>query len=159
MWKCCTQYINKFGKLSIGHTTETWSVFIPIPKKDNAKECSNYHTIALISHASKVMLKNLQSRLQRYVKCELPDVEAVFKKGRGATDQVPNICWIVKKEWEFQKKIYFCFIDYVKAFDCVDHCFPKTVEKFFKRWNYQTTWPASSEIYTQVKMKQLELDL
>ena len=127
-WKCCTQYNSKFGKLSIGHTTETWSVFIPISKKDNAKECSNYHTIALISHASKVMLKILQSRLQRYVKCELPDVQAGFKKGRGATDQVPSICWIIEKAWEFQKKIYFCFIDYAKAFDCVDHCFPKTVE-------------------------------
>ena len=87
----------------------------------NPKECSNYHTIALISHASKVMLKILQARLQQYMNCELPDVEAGFRKGRGTTDQIANIHWIVKKAREFQKNIYFCFIDYTKAFDCVDH--------------------------------------
>ena len=97
------------------------SVFIPIPKKGNAKECSNYHTIALISHASKVMLKILQARLQQYMNRELPDVQAGFRKGRGTRDQIANICWIIKKAREFQKNIYFCFIDYAKAFDCVDH--------------------------------------
>ena len=97
------------------------SVFIPIPKKGNAKECSNYHTIALISHTSKVMLKILQARLQQYVNCELPDVQAGFRKGRGTIDQIANICWITEKAREFQKNIYFCFIDYAKAFDCVDH--------------------------------------
>ena len=97
------------------------SVFIPIPKKGNAKECSNYHTIALISHASKVMLKILQARLQQYVNHELPDVQACFRKGRGTRDQIANICWIVEKAREFQKKIYFCFIDYAKAFDFMDH--------------------------------------
>ena len=96
------------------------SVFIPIPKKGNAKECSNYLTIALISHASKVMLKILQGRRQQYVNRELPDVQAGFRKGRGTRDQTA-ICWIIEKAREFQKDIYFWFIDYAKAFDCVDH--------------------------------------
>ena len=102
------------------------SVFIPIPKKGNAKGCSNYFTIALISHASKVMLKILQDRLQWYVNHELPDVQAGFRKGRGTRDQIANICWIIEKAREFQKNI--CFIDYAKAFDCVDHN-----KLFFKR--------------------------
>ena len=97
------------------------SVFILIPKKDNAKECSNYRTIALISHSSKVMLKILQARLQQYMNCELSDVQTGFRKGRGMRDQIANICWIIEKAIEFQKHIYFCFIDYSKAFDCVDH--------------------------------------
>ena len=90
------------------------SVFIPIPKKGNAKECSNYHTIALISHTSKVMLKVLQARLQQYVNCELPDVQAGFRKGRGTRDQIARIHWTIKKAKEFQRNIYFCFIDYTK---------------------------------------------
>ena len=89
--------------------------------KGNAKECSNYCTTALISHASKVMLKILQARLQQYVNRERPDVQAGFRKGRGTRDQIANICWIMEKAREFQKNIYFCFIDYAKAFDCVDH--------------------------------------
>ena len=97
------------------------SVFIPIPKKGNAKECSNYHTIALISHASKVMLKILQPRIQQYMNCEVPEIQAGFRKDRGTRDQIANICWITEKAREFQKNIYFCFIDYAKAFDCVDH--------------------------------------
>ena len=97
------------------------SVFIPISKKGNAKECSNYHTIALISHASKVMLKILQARLQQYMNCELPDVQADFRKGRETRDQIANIRGIMEKARQFQKNIYFCFIDYAKAFDCVDH--------------------------------------
>ena len=96
-------------------------VFIPIPKKGNAKKCSNYHTIELISHALKVMLKILQDRLQQYVNCELQDVQVSFRKGRGARDQIANIHWVIKIEIEFQKSTYFCFIDYAKAFDCVDH--------------------------------------
>ena len=100
---------------------KTRSVFIPIPKKGNAKECSNYRTIALISHASKVMLKILQARLQQYMNRELPDVQAGFRKGRGTRDQIANIFWIMEKAREFQKNIYFCFIDYDKAFDCVNH--------------------------------------
>ena len=94
------------------------TVFIPIPKKGNAKECSNYHTIALISHASKVMLKILQARLQQYMNHELPDVRAGFRKGRGTRDQIANIRWIIKK---VREKYHFCFIDYAKAFDHMDH--------------------------------------
>ena len=97
------------------------SVFIPIPKKGNAKEYSDYCTIALISHASKVMLKILQARFQQYVSRELPDVQAGFRKGRGTRDQIANIFWIIEIERELQKSIYFCFIDYIKAFNCVDH--------------------------------------
>ena len=97
------------------------SVFIPIPKKGNAKECSNYCTIALISHASKVMLKIFQARLQQYVNHELPDVQAGFRKGRGTREQIANISWIIKKARKFQKNIYFCFIDHTKSFDCVNH--------------------------------------
>ena len=97
------------------------SVFIPIPKKSSVKECSNYCTIALISHASKVMLKILQVRLQQYVNRELPDVQAGFRKGRGTRDQIANIHWIMEKAREFQENINFCFIDYAKAFDGVDH--------------------------------------
>ena len=93
------------------------SVFIPIPKKGNTKECSNYRTIALISHTSKVMLKILQARLQQYVNHELPDAQDGFRKGRGTRDQIANIRWIMEKAREFQKNIYFCFIDYAKAFD------------------------------------------
>ena len=97
------------------------SVFIPIPKKDKAKECSNYCTIALISHTSKVMLKILQVRFQQYTNWELPDFQAGFRKGRGTGDQIASNCWIMEKTREFQRDIYFCFIVYAKAFDCVDH--------------------------------------
>ena len=91
------------------------------PKKGNAKECSNYRTIALISHTSKVMPQILQARLQQYMNRELPDVQAGFRKSRGTRDQIANICWIIEKAREFQKSIYFCFIDYAKVFDCVDN--------------------------------------
>ena len=97
------------------------SVFIPIPKKGNAKECSNYHKIAHISHASKVMLKILQVRHQQYMNQRLPDAQAGFRKSRGTRDQIANIRWIIEKAREFQKNIYFCFTDYAKAFVCVDH--------------------------------------
>ena len=97
------------------------SVFIPIPKKGNAKECSNYCTIALISHTSKKRLKIPQARLQQYVKPELSDVQAGFRKGRGTRNKIANIHGIFEKAREFQKNIYFCFLDYAKAFDCVDH--------------------------------------
>ena len=97
------------------------SVFIPIPKKGNAKECSNYCTIALISHDSKVKLKILQARLQQYMNHELPDVQAGFRKSRGTRDQIVNIHWIIEKAREFQKNIYLCFFDCAKAFECVDH--------------------------------------
>ena len=97
------------------------SVFIPIPKKGNAKECSHYHTIARISHASKIMLKILQARLQQFMNRERPDVQTGFRKGRGTRDQIANIHWIIEKAKMLQKSIYFGFIDYAKAFDCVDH--------------------------------------
>ena len=97
------------------------SVFILIPKKGNAKKCSNYYIDTLISHASKVMFRNLQAGLQQHVNWELPDVQAGFRKRRGIRDQIADICWIIEKVREFQKNIYFCFIDYTKAFNCVDH--------------------------------------
>ena len=105
------------------HWPQDWkrSVFIPVSKKGNAKECSNYNTIGLISHTSKVMFKILQAILQQYENCELADVQAGFRKGRGTRDQIANICWIMEKAREFWKNIYFCFIDYAKTFDCVDH--------------------------------------
>ena len=118
--KCCTQHVSKFGKFS---RPQDWkrSVFIPKPKKGYGKECSNYLTAALISHARKVMLKNLQARLQQYVNRELQDVQAGLRKGRGTRDQIVDIHWIIEKAREFQKNIYFCFIDHTKAFDCVGH--------------------------------------
>ena len=120
LWNCCTKYATKYGKLSSGHRTGK-AGFIAILKKHNAKKCSNYCTIALIWYTSKVMLKIIQARLQQYVNHELSDVQAGFRKGRWTRDQVANICWIIKKEREFQKNIYFCCIDYAKASDCVDH--------------------------------------
>ena len=120
LWKCCTQYASKVRKLSSGHKTGKVS-FHSNQKKGNAKECWNYRTIALISHTSKIMLKILRASLQRYVNLELPDVQAGFRKGRWARDQIANIYWIIEKAREFQKNIYFCFIDYAKAFVCVDH--------------------------------------
>ena len=121
LFKCCTQYASKFERLSIGQHDWKSSVFITIPKKDNAKESSNYCTIALISHTSKVTFKILQVRLQKYMNQELPDVQAEFIKGRGIRDQISNTHWIIEKVREFQKNIYFCFIDYIKSIDCVDH--------------------------------------
>ena len=116
---------------------------------------TTYHTIALISHTSRVMLKILQARLQQYVNHELPDVQAGFRKGRGTKDQIANICWIIEKAREFHKNVYFCFIDYVKIFVWITtHC-----GKFLKRWEFQTTLPASWETCMQVKKQQLELDM
>ena len=146
MLTCCTQYASKFWKLSSGHRTGKDQFSFQSQKKGNAKKCSNYHTIALISHASKVMLKILQARLQQYVNHELPDVQAGFRKGRGTRDQIANIHSIMEKAREFQKNIYFCFIDLPK---------PLTVwitincGKFWKRWEYQTTWYAFWEICMQ----------
>ena len=156
LWKCCTQYVSKFGKQQWPHDWKR-SVFIPVPKKGNAKECSNYCTIALISHASKEMLKILQARLQQYVNCELPDVQAGFRKGRGTTDQTTNIRWIIEKAREFQKK--------TSTSASLTMLKPLTVwitincGKFWKRWEYQTTWPSSWETYMQVRKQQLELDM
>ena len=132
------------------------SVFIPIPKKVSAKQCSNYCTTALISPASKVMLKILQARLQQYMNCELLDVQAGFRKGRGTKDQIANICWITEKAREFQKNIYFALLTMPKplAVWITINC-----GEFWKRWEYQTSWPASWESYMQVWKQQLELDM
>ena len=131
------------------------SIFIPVPEKGNAKECSNYRTIALISHASKVMLKILHARLQQYVNRELPDVQAGFRKGRGTRDQIANICWIIKKAREFQKNIS-ALLTMPKPLTVwiIINC-----GKFWRRWEYQTTWPASWETCMQVRKQQLELDM
>ena len=118
LWKCCTQYAKTFGKLSSGHRTRKGQFPFQSQRKAIPK---NVQTTTLISHASKVMLKILQARLQQYVNRELPDVQAGFRKGRGNRDQIANICWIMEKAREFQKNIYFCFIDDAKAFDCVNH--------------------------------------
>ena len=132
LWKCCSQYTSKFGSQQ---WPQEWkkSVFFPIPKKANAKECSNCCTIALISNASKVMLNIFQARLQQHGNWELPDVQAGFRKGRRTRIQIVNILWIIEKAREFKKNIYFCFIDYAKAFDYVNH----NCGKFLKRWEYR----------------------
>ena len=135
--KCCAQYIRK---------TQQWpqdwkrSIFTPIPKKSTANECSNYCTIALISHASKEMLKIFQARVQQYVNCELPDVQAGFRKGRGTRDQITKILWIIEKARKFQKYIYFSFLTMPKPLMVwiTTNC-----GKFLKRWEYQTTLPTS----------------
>ena len=132
------------------------SVFIPIPKKGNAKECSNYHTIVLISNASKVMRKILQARLQQYVNRELPDVQAGVRKGRGTRDQIANIRWIMEKAKEFQKNIYFCFIDYAKAFDYVDH---NKLWKILKEMGIPDHLTCLLRICMQVRKQQLELNM
>ena len=124
------------------------SVFIPIPKKGNVKEGSNYRTVVLISHASKVILKILQARLQQYLNCEFPDVQAGFRKGRGTRDQIVNICWVIKKAREFPKKSISSLLTMPKPLSVwiTTNC-----GKFFKRWEFQTTLPASCEICMQVK--------
>ena len=133
------------------------AVFIPTPKKGNPKECSNYRTIALISNASKVMLKILQASLQQYLNWEFPDVQAGFRKGRGTRDQIANNCWIIEKAREFQKKMSISALLTTPK--------PSTVwttincGKFWKIWEYQTTWPASWETCIQVRKQQLELDM
>ena len=132
------------------------SVFIPIPKKGNAKKCSNYHTIALISHASIVILKILQARLQQYMDRELPDVQAGFRKGRGTRDQIANIHWIIKKARAFQKKSTSALLT---APNLLTVWLTINCGKFWNRWEYQTTWPASWEICMQVKKQYLELDM
>ena len=125
------------------------------PKERQSPRCSNYHTIALISHASKIMFKILQARLQQYMNPKLPDILAVFRKGRGTRHQNANIHWITEKAREFQKTIYFCFIDHANPFSCGS----QQTGKCFKRWEYQTSWPGSWEICMQVKKQQLESDM
>ena len=132
------------------------SVFIPIPKKGNAKECSNYHTIALISHTRKVMLRILQARLQQYVNRDLPDVQADFRKGRRTRDKIANIHWIMVKAREFPEK--HLFLPYWLG-QSLWLCGSQQTGKFWKRREYQTDWPASWEICMQVRKQQLELDM
>ena len=137
-WKCYTQYASKFGKLSSVHRTGKGQFSFP---KDNAKGCSKYHTVVLISHASKEMLKILQARLQQYVNQELPNVLDGFRKGRGARDQIA-ICWIIKKAREFHKDVYSASLTMLKPLIV---WIKTNCGKFFKRWKYQTALPASCE--------------
>ena len=132
------------------------SVFIPIPKKGNAKECSNYCTIALISHARKSMLKILQARLQKYMSQEPPDVQAGFKKGRGTRDQIANICWVIEKAREFRKTSTSVSLTTLKPLTV---WITRNCRKFLKRWEYQNTLPVSREICMQVKKQWLEPDM
>ena len=154
LWKCCTQYASTFGKHSNGHRIGKGQFSFQSQKKGNAKEYSDYHTIALISHTSKAVLKILQARLQQYVNRELTDVQAGFINGRGTRDQIANIRWIIEKAREFPKNIYFCFIDYAKVFDCVDH---NKLWKILQEMGIpdHLTW----ETCMQVKKQQLELDM
>ena len=142
LWKCCTQYASIFGNLSSGHRIGKRSVFILILKKGNAKECSNYCTIAFISHTSKVMLKILQARLQQQMNCELPDVQAGFRKGKGTRDQIANICWIIEKKQENSRRT----LTSLTTLKSLTMCITTNCGKFFKRWEYHTTLPASWEI-------------
>ena len=148
LWKCYTQRYQQIWKTQQWPQDWTRSIFIPILKKGNAKECSNYHTIAVISHARKVMLKILQARLQQYVNRELPDVQAGFRKGRGTRDQIANIAGSWKKQESSRKTSISALLTMPK---------PLTVwitincGKFWKTWKHQTTWPASWETYMQVR--------
>ena len=131
------------------------SVFIPIPKTCTAKECSNYCTIAFISHASKVMLKILQARLQQYMNCELPDVQAGFRKGRGTRHQIANIRWIIKKAGVSEKYLFLLYW----LCQSLWLCGSQWTGKFWRRWEYQTPWPASWETCLQIRKQQLEVDM
>ena len=155
LWKCCSQYASKCGKLCSDHRTGKGQ-FSFQSQKSNTKEYSNCGTIALISHTSKVMLKILQAKFQQFMNCELADVQAGFRKGRGTRDQIANIHWIVEKVREFQKTSTFALLTMPKPLTVwiTTNC-----GKFFKRWEYQTTWPASWEICMQVKKQQLEPDM
>ena len=149
-WKCCTQYANKFGKLSNGHRTGK------VPKKGNVKECANYCTTVLISHASKVMLKILQARLQQYVNHELPGVQAGFRKGRGSRYLLQTSTGSSKKQRSSRKTSTSALLTMPKLLTVwiTINC-----GKFFNRWEYQTTWPASWETCMQVRKQQLEMDM
>ena len=154
LWMCCTQYASKYWNLS---QSQDWkrSVFISISKKGNAKEYSNYCTITLISHTSKVMLKFLQARLQQYMNHELPDVQAGFRKGRGTRDQIANIHWMFEKNHSSRKASTSILLTMPKSLTV---WIMRNCGKLWKRWEYQTTWPASWEICMQVRKQQLELD-
>ena len=156
LWKCCTQYARKFGKLSSGHRTGKGSVFIPIPKKGNAKDCSNYCTIALVSHANKVILKILQARLQRTWTENFQMSKLDLEKAEEPEIKLPTSAGSSKKQESSRKTSISALLTTPK---------PLTVwitvncGKFWKRWEYQTTWPASWETHMQVRKQQLELDM
>ena len=153
--KCCTQYASKFGKLNSGHRTGKGQFSFQSQRRAMPKNVQTT-TAALISHASTVMLKILQARLQQYMNHELPDVQADFRKSRGTRDQIANICWIMEKAREFQKNIYFCFIDYAKAFDCVDH---NKLWKILKEMGIPDHLTCLLRPCMQVRKQQLELDM
>ena len=149
LWKCCTQYPNKFGKLSSGHRTGKGQF-----SKGNAKECSNYHTIAIISHTSIVMLKILQARLQQYVNCELPDVKLVLETAEEPEIKLPASAGSLITPESFRKTSALLTVPKPLTVWITINC-----GKFWKRWEYQTTWPASWETSMQVRKQQLELDM
>ena len=159
IFKCCTQYASKLGKLSSGHRTQKGQFSFQSQRKampKNGQTTAHTHN-AVISHASKVMLKILQARLQQYVNHEFIDVHAKFRKGRGTRDQIANIQWIIEKAREFQKNLYFCFIDYTKAFDCIDH---NKLENSYRDGNTRPPdlHPEIS-VHRSIKKQQLELDM
>ena len=154
LWKCCMQYASKFGKLSSGHRTRKGQFSFQFQRKAMPK---NAQTIPqLHSSHTLVMFKILQAKPQQYVNCELPDVQAEFRKGRGTRDQIANIPWIMEKAREFQKKHLLLLYWLCQSLWL---CGPQQTGKFWKRWEYQTTWPASWETYMQVRKQQLELDM
>ena len=155
LWKCCTQYASKFGQLISGPRTGKGQFSFQSQRKAMPKN-PNYRTIALISHASKVMLKILQARLQQCMSQEIPAVQAGFRKDRGTRGQVANICWIIEKAREFQKNIISALLTMPKPLTV---WITRNCGKFWKRWKYQTTWPAFWEICMQVRKQQLELDM
>ena len=154
LWKCCTQYASKFGNLSSGHRAGKGQFFIPIPKKGSAKECSNYHTIALISHASKVMLKILQARLQQYVNFQMFKLD--LENAEEPEIKLPTSAGSWKKQESSRKTSISALLSMPKSLTVwiTINC-----GKLLKRWEYQTTWPASWEICMQVRKQQLELDM
>ena len=151
--KRCTQYVSKFGILSSGHRTGKGQLSFQFQRKATPKNI--HHTIALISHASKVKLRILQARLQQHVNCELPDVQVGFRKGRGTRDQIANIRWITKKARVPEKHLLLLYW----LCQSIWLCESQQTGKFSKRWEFQTTWPACWEIWMQVKKQQLELDM
>ena len=157
LWKCCTQYASKCGKLSSGHRPEKGQFSFQSQRKAMPKNIKTTTQVTLISHANKVMINILPARLQQYMKCELPDVQAGFRKGRGTRDQIANICWIIEKAKESSRKTSISALLTMPK--------PLTVwitincGQFWKRWEDQTTWPTSWETYTQVRKQQLHLDM
>ena len=156
LWKCCTQYASKFGKLSNGHRTGKGLFSFQSQRKGNAKECSNHHTIVLVSHTSKVMLKILQARLQQYVNCELPDVQAGFRKAEEPEIKLPASSGSWKKEESSRKTSISALLTMPKPLIV---WITMNCGNFFKRWKYQITWPASWETCMQARKQQLELDM